>query len=257
VLSPREDAEVKIEEIGGVLNDVYLVKAVAKDEERKIVVKSFRDWSSFKWFPLTLWALGTRTFAVLGRSRLEKECAINQLLYSKGFAVPKILHVSHANRLVFMEYVEGENLGEVMKRIVNIKNNQRITKDSGLIRKVGEKIADVHALGIALGDTKPENLMVGQNGEIYMLDFEQASRNGDKVWDIAEFLYYAGHYVQPFVGTSSVELVTKAFIKGYLNAGGDVKLVKRAGNPKYTKVFSIFTLPLITLAISNICRKSG
>jgi tRNA A-37 threonylcarbamoyl transferase component Bud32 len=257
VLSPSEDAKVKIEEIGGVLNDVYLVKALAKDEERKIVVKSFRDWSSFKWFPLTLWALGTRTFAVLGRSRLERECAINQLLYSKGFAVPKILHVSHANRLVFMEYVEGENLSEVIKRIVNIKNNQRITKDSGLIRKVGEKIADVHALGIALGDTKPENLMVGQNGEIYMLDFEQASRNGDKVWDIAEFLYYAGHYVQPFVGTSSVELVTKAFIKGYLNAGGDVKLVKKAGNPKYTKVFSIFTLPLITLAISNICRKSG
>ena len=256
VLSPSEDAEVKIEEIGGVLNDVYLVKAVAKDKERKIVVKRFRDWSSFKWFPLTLWALGTRTFAVLGRSRLERECAINQLLYSKGFAVPKILHVSHANRLVFMEYVEGENLGEVIKRIVNMKNHQRITEDSGVISKVGEKIADVHALGIALGDTKPENLMVGQNGEIYMLDFEQASRNGDKVWDIAEFLYYSGHYVPPFVGTNSAELVAKAFIKGYLKAGGDVKLVKKAGNPKYTKVFGIFTLPLIILAISNICRKA-
>jgi len=256
VLSPSEDAEVKIEEIGGVLNDVYLVKAVAKDKERKIVVKRFRDWSSFKWFPLTLWALGTRTFAVLGRSRLERECAINQLLYSKGFAVPKILHVSHANRLVFMEHVEGENLGEVIKRIVNMKNHQRITEDPGVISKVGEKIADVHALGIALGDTKPENLMVGQNGEIYMLDFEQASRNGDKVWDIAEFLYYSGHYVPPFVGTSSAELITKTFIKGYLKAGGDVKLVKKAGNPKYTKVFSIFTLPLTILAISNICRKA-
>ena len=256
VLSPSEDAEVKIEEIGGVLNDVYLVKAVAKDKERKIVVKRFRDWSSFKWFPLTLWALGTRTFAVLGRSRLERECAINQLLYSKGFAVPKILHVSHANRLVFMEHVEGENLGEVIKRIVNMKNHQRITEDSGVISKVGEKFADVHALGIALGDTKPENLMVGQNGEIYMLDFEQASRNGDKVWDIAEFLYYSGHYVPPFVGTNSAELVAKAFIKGYLKAGGDVKLVKKAGNPKYTKVFGIFTLPLIILAISNICRKA-
>ena len=256
VLSPSEDAEVKIEEIGGVLNDVYLVKAVAKDKERKIVVKRFRDWSSFKWFPLTLWALGTRTFAVLGRSRLERECAINQLLYSKGFAVPKILHVSHANRLVFMEHVEGENLGEVIKRIVNMKNHQGITEDSGVISKVGQKLADVHALGIALGDTKPENLMVGQNGEIYMLDFEQASRNGDKVWDIAEFLYYSGHYVPPFARTSSAELITKTFIKGYLKAGGDVKLVKKAGNPKYTKVFSIFTLPLIILAISNICRKA-
>ncbi|MGC9346000.1 MAG: hypothetical protein ACP5ER_04325, partial [Candidatus Bathyarchaeales archaeon] len=116
--------------------------------------------------------------------------------------------------------------------------------------------AEVHALGIALGDTKPENVMVGENGEIYLLDFEQASRKGDKVWDIAEFLYYAGHYVPPFVGMRSVELITKAFIEGYLRAGGDVKLVKKAGNPKYTKVFSIFTLPRVILAISNICRKA-
>jgi len=256
ILSPREDVEVKVEAIGGVLNDVYLVKAVANDEERRIVVKRFKDWSSFKWFPLTLWAFGTRTFAVLGRSRLERECAINQLLYSEGFAVPKILHVSHGERLIFMEYVEGENLSEVIKRIVNVKNLQKVTEDLGVISKVGEKFAEVHALGIALGDTKPENVMVGENGEIYLLDFEQASRKGDKVWDIAEFLHYAGHYVPPFVGMRSVELITKAFIEGYLRAGGDVKLVKKAGNPKYTKVFSIFTLPRVILAISNICRKA-
>ena len=256
VLSPSEDAEIKIEEIGGVLNDVYLVKAIVKDKERKIVVKKFRDWSSFKWFPLTLWALGTRTFAVLGRSRLERECAINQFLYSKGFAVPKILNVSHANRLVFMEYVKGENLGEVIKRIVNTKNHQRIAEDFGVISKIGEKLADVHSHGITLGDTKPENIMVGQNGEIYLLDFEQASRNGDKVWDIAEFLYYAGHYIPPLARTSSAELITKTFIKGYLKRGGDIKSVKKAGDPKYTKVFSIFTLPLIILAISNICKKT-
>ncbi len=256
VLSPSEGAEVKIAEIGGVLNDVYLVKAVVKDKERKIIVKKFRDWSGFKWFPLTLWALGTRTFAVLGRSRLERECAINQFLYSKGFAVPKILSVSHSNRLVFMEYVKGENLSEVVKRIVNTKDQQRIAEDLGVISKVGEELAEVHSHGIALGDTKPENLVVGQNGEIYLLDFEQASRNGDKVWDIAEFLYYAGHYVPAFARTSSVELIAKTFIKGYLKRGGDIKSVRKAGDPKYTKVFSIFTLPLIILAISNICRKA-
>ena len=256
MLSSCEDSEVKIEEIGGVLNDVYLVKAFVNDEERKIVVKRFRDWSSFKWFPLTLWAFGTRTFAVFGRSRLERECAINQFLYSKGYAVPKILHVSHSNRLIFMEHIEGENLNETIKRIVNTKNPQWMTKELSVIGKVGEKFAEVHALDIALGDTKPENLMVGQNGETYMMDFEQASRKGDKVWDIAEFLYYAGHYVPPLAGTSPAELITKAFVEGYLKAGGDVKLIKKAGNPKYTKVFSIFTLPLIILTTSNICRKA-
>ncbi|MFZ0966569.1 MAG: hypothetical protein WAN82_08100, partial [Candidatus Bathyarchaeia archaeon] len=62
VLSAGKDAEVTIEKIGGVLNDAFLIKAFINGEERRIVVKRFKDWSSFKWFPLTLWTVGTRTF---------------------------------------------------------------------------------------------------------------------------------------------------------------------------------------------------
>jgi tRNA A-37 threonylcarbamoyl transferase component Bud32 len=257
VLSADKDAEIEIEEIGGVLNDAYLVKILVNGQERKIVVKRFRDWSSFKWFPLTLWTVGTRTFAVLARSRLERECAINQLLYSNGFAVPKLLYVNHAERLIFMEYVEGENLEKIIKRITDSKTAGEMKKNLSIINNVGEKFAEVHALGIALGDTKPENIIIGKNGEVCLLDFEQAARNGDKVWDIAEFLYYAGHYVSPFVGVRSAELIAKAFIEGYLKAGGNVEIVKGAGNPKYTKVFSVFTLPHIIFIISSICRKAG
>ena len=256
VLSAGKDAEISIEKIGGVLNDAYLIKAFINGEERRIVVKRFKDWSSFKWFPLTLWTVGTRTFAVLGRSRLERECAINQLLNSKGIAVPKLLYVNHAERLVFMEYVEGESTEKVIKRIMDSKTTGRMENDLSIIRRVGEKFAEVHTLSIALGDTKPENIMIGKNGEICLLDFEQASRNGDKVWDIAEFLYYAGHYVSPFVGVRSAEVIAKAFIEGYLKAGGNVEIVKEAGNPKYTKVFSVFTFPHIIFVISNICRKA-
>jgi Kae1-associated kinase Bud32 len=257
VLSAGNDAEIGVEEIGGVLNDAYLVKVLANGQERKIVVKRFRDWSSFKWFPLTLWTVGTRTFAVLARSRLERECAINQLLYSNGFAVPKLLYVNHAERLIFMEYVEGKNLEKIIKRIVDSKTAGSVKKDLSIVKNVGETFAEVHALGIALGDTKPENIIIDKNGEICLLDFEQASRNGDKVWDIAEFLYYAGHYISPFVGVKSAELIAKAFVEGYLKAGGNPETVKEAGKPKYTKVFSVFTLPHIIYVISNICRKAG
>jgi Kae1-associated kinase Bud32 len=256
MLPAGNDAEIEIEEIGGVLNDTYLIKSSTNGQERKIVVKRFRDWSSFKWFPLTLWTFGTRTFAVLGRSRLERECAINRLLYSNGFAVPKVLHVSPSERLIFMEYVNGENLEKIIKRIANSKVKSEIDEELTIVNSVGEKFAEVHTLGIALGDTKPENIMVGENGEIYLLDFEQASRNGDKVWDVAEFLFYTGHYISPLVGTRPAELIARAFIEGYLKAGGSSKIVKKAGNPKYTKVFSIFTLPHIIFVISNICRRA-
>ncbi|MEM2995239.1 MAG: AarF/UbiB family protein [Candidatus Bathyarchaeia archaeon] len=256
VLSAGENVSVKVEELGGFLNDVYLVRASANNVEKRVVVKSFRDWSSFKWFPLTLWSFGTRTFAVSGRSRLERECAINQLLHSKGFMVPKLLHVSHNERLIFMEYVEGENLSKIVKEIATSKNADEILWGLNVIKRVGEKLAEIHALGIALGDTKPENIIVGKDGEIYMLDFEQASRGGDKVWDVAEFLYYAGHYISPFVGTRPAQLIAKAFIEGYVGAGGDIKTVRDAGKPKYTKVFSVFAFPHIIFAISNICKKA-
>jgi len=256
VLTMDRNAKIVIEEIGGVLNDVYLIKTFVKGKEKKLVVKSFRNLSSFKWFPLTLWTVGTRSFTVSGHSRLEREYTINQFLDSKGFAVPKIVHVSPTKRLIFMEYVEGKSLDKTVRRIANSKNIQRIDSDLNLIRRVGEKFAEIHGLGVSLGDTKPENIMVGENGEIYILDFEQASRNGDKVWDIAEFLYYTGHFIPPFTNHRIAELITKAFIDGYLRAGGNIEIIKKAGKPKYTKVFSVFTFPHIMFIISNICKKA-
>ncbi|MEM2412927.1 MAG: lipopolysaccharide kinase InaA family protein [Candidatus Bathyarchaeia archaeon] len=256
VLNVAESAVVDVEELGGVLNDVYLVK-VSSNGEQKIVVKSFKDWSDIKWFPLTLWTFGTRTFAVLGRSRLERECSINQFLHSKGFAVPRLLGVSHAERLVFMEYLEGEPLDKVIKRTFDLAaEGSDIQEELKVFRRVGETIAKVHALNIALGDTKPDNILIGKDGEVYLMDFEQASRNGDKAWDIAELLYFIGHYAPPLAGTQVAEAIVKAFLKGYLEAGGDVEAVRAAGKPKYTKVFSIFVFPHIILAISNICRKA-
>ncbi|MBX5320404.1 MAG: hypothetical protein QHH12_04550 [Candidatus Bathyarchaeota archaeon] len=257
ILKVEEDATVTVEELGGVLNDVYLVKAVVSDREQRVVVKSFKDWSSFKWFPLTLWTVGTRTFALLGRSRLEKECSTNQFLRFNGFAVPKLLSISHSERLVFMEYLEGETLEKTIKKVFSSRDGGEIERGLKLIQKVGEIFAKVHALNIALGDTKPENILVGKNGEVYLTDFEQASRNGDKAWDIAEFLYYIGHYAPPFSGTRLAEAIAKSFLRGYLDAGGEIKAVKDAGKPKYTKVFSVFVFPHIILAISNICLKVG
>lgn len=256
VLGTSEGVRVAVERLGGVLNDVYLIRARVDDREKKAVVKSFRDWSSFKWFPLTLWSLGTRTFAVLGRSRLERECVMNQLLHSKGFAVPKILYVSPSKRLVFMEYVEGKDVASVIRRVATSGVGAEVRKDLKTIRRVGRKFAKVHAMGVALGDTKPENIMIGRKGEIFLMDFEQASRNGDKVWDVAEFLYYAGHDIPPFVDLRAAEQIAEAFIRGYLEAGGAVETVKKAGNPKYTKVFSVFTFPHVMLALSGMCKKA-
>ena len=255
VLSDGEYSRIKVEKFGGVLNDVYLIKAHSKGAVKKILVKRFKDWSSFKWFPLSMWSIGIRTFAVLGKSRLERECAINELLDSEGFLVPKILHVSNAERLVFMEFVEGEDLSNAVRRIAVAYNSQKAGKELTLIARVGETYAKVHALKVVLGDTKPENVMVDKQDNLYLLDFEQASRDGDKAWDVACFLYYSGHYL-PVHGEKMAESIANAFIAGYSRGGGDINVIKCAGISKYTRVFSIFTLPSILRVMANTCKKT-
>lgn len=251
-----ENGKIEIEPVGGVLNDVYLIKAYPNGEEKKVLVKRFKDWSGFKWFPLSLWSFGARTFAVLGRSRLARECAISEFLRCEGLNVPKILHVNHSERLVFMEYIEGENLSNTIKRITTATGRKRTDKDLSKITEVGEVFAQVHSLNVTLGDTKPENVIVDPNDKIYLLDFEQASHDGDKAWDVAVFLYYSGHYLQPLYSNGKAESIARAFVSGYLKGGGDVNTIKKAGNSKYTRIFSVFTMPSIIIAMSNVCKKT-
>ena len=252
MLLKGQNVNIEVESIGGMLNDVYLINA----GETKVLAKRFKDWSGFKWFPLTLWSFGARSFAVSGQARLAKECAISEFLRSEGFNVPKILHVSNAERLVFMEFIEGKSLSESIKSYSTTSDEPTALDILRTISKVGEILARVHGHNVALGDTKPDNVLIKPDGTIYLIDFEQALQDGDKAWDIAVFLYYCGHYLQPFENNTKAERITEAFIEGYLKSGGNVDNIRKAGLPKYTRVFSIFTMPSIMRAISNVCKKT-
>ena len=252
----EQGSDVEVEPLGGVLNDVYLINPIGDSPAKKVLAKRFKDWSGFKWFPLTLWSFGARSFSVSGQARLAKECATSELLRSEGFNVPKILFVSNVERLVFMEYIEGENLSYAVKRIAVAETNNSAERDLQLIAKVGTIMARVHACNVSLGDTKPDNVLIKPDGTIYLIDFEQAVQGGDKAWDIAVFLYYCGHYLQSLYTNGKAEAIAKAFIDGYLTEGGNVDDVRKAGSTKYQRVFSIFTMPAIILSISNVCKRA-
>ncbi len=155
-----------------------------------------------------------------------------------------------------MEYIEGENLSYAVKRIAAAEANNSTEVDLQLIAQVGTIMAKVHAHNVSLGDTKPDNFLIKRDGTIYLIDFEQATQGGDNAWDIAVFLYYCGHYLQPFYSNGKAEAIAKAFIDGYQKGGGNVDDVRKAGSTKYQRVFSIFTMPAIILSISNVCKKA-
>jgi len=245
---------IRVERLGGVLNSVYLVSLLDGKDAKRNVVKLFKSWYGLKWLPIALWALGTRGFAVLGKTRLEREYAINRFLSNHGIRVPQIIHVSPSERLIFQEYVEGESLTDIIRRICSSEENNEDLYS--IIWKVGKEIAEVHRLNVSLGDCKPENMKLTRDGRICFLDLEQAERGGDQAWDIAEFLYYSGHYAI----LSPIKVprrITENFIDGYLEGGGNVENIKKVRSPKYIKVFSFFTPPHILYVIANTCKEKA
>jgi Kae1-associated kinase Bud32 len=252
IFPESRDSKLNLEKMGGVLNAVYTLRIQRLGKEQKIVVKAFRDWYGWKWFPLALWAIGTRGFSFLGKSRLEREYAINRYLSKNNCNVPSIIHMSPKERLIFQEYIEGENLADIIKRIYSSKQEE--AKLTGVIKRTGSEVAKIHGLSLALGDCKPENIIVGQDGRVWFVDLEQAERGGDQAWDLAELLYYSGHYAS-LSSFKAAQAVTKAFIEGYMEAGGRNENVRKARSPRYIKVFSFFISPPILYAISSICRE--
>jgi tRNA A-37 threonylcarbamoyl transferase component Bud32 len=233
-----------------VLNEVYLITA----GNERLVAKKFTEWHSFKWFAIDLVSLGTRVFSVSGKARLENEYAFNRLLARHGVRVPEILHLSMPNRVLVQRYIEGSSLVELVKRAVSSKSLS--DHDLELALKVGSTLARIHSSSVAMGDSKPENFQCGTDDEVYSLDLEQAKKSGDKAWDVAEFLYYSGHYVFPTVPSEGFKAYVNAFIDGYRKLG-DENVLKAAASAKYGRVFSLWTSPLALREISKALRSAA
>ena len=93
----------------------------------------------------------------------------------------------------------------------------------------------------------------GTDGQVYSLDLEQAKKSGDKAWDVAEFLYYSGHYVFPNVPSNGFREYISAFIEGY-RTEGNAAILKSSAGVRYSRVFSLWTPPLAVLEVSKALR---
>ncbi len=243
----RPNKKIEITPLTGVLNEVYLVKV----DDEKLVAKKFTDWHSLKWFVLNIFALGAKTFYLSGKNRLQNEISTNTFLTDNKISVPSILHVSLPRGIVFRQFIEGSIITNIVKDSIKKEDLPKSSKEC--YYRLGKFFANIHDLGIELGDTKPENFIMDDEGQIFALDLEQSKRNGDAAWDIAEFLYYSGHYA--ILPKNGLKKMINNFIDGYLEIG-DYNILKKAANLSYIKVFSFWTSPQIMFTISEILRNS-
>jgi tRNA A-37 threonylcarbamoyl transferase component Bud32 len=235
---------ITVTPLAGVLNEVSLITA----GKEQLVAKKFTDWHGFKWFTLNLVSLGSKLFTVSGKARMTNEYGMNRYLSKRGVKVPSIVYVSIKQRVLVERYLGGVSLDEVCRNAVN--RHALSQSEEQLFENLGHTLAGIHRLEVCIGDTKPENFVATDN-DVYVVDLEQAGKRGDYSWDVAELLFYAGHYCTRPVALPAMKGVVEAFVKGYLQKGEAASL-RNAAAVKYAKTFSIWTPPPVILEISKI-----
>ncbi len=239
----RPTGRVSIRRIGSFVNDVFLIKV----DNEKLVAKRYTNWVSLKWVTLSLFGLGSVHFSISGKRRMEAEYAFNDLLFRRGLPVPSIIGADQKTRTILFSFVPGDQLSSLLPRIT--RQAQLGQREQEAAFQAGKLMAGAHQLEAALGDTKPENFLVEKRGDVTLVDLEQARYRGDYAWDVAEFLFYSGHYWLSFNRT--LEGYVDSFIEGYTQSGSASSL-KAAASPRYVRVFSVWTPPNI---LHNVRKK--
>jgi tRNA A-37 threonylcarbamoyl transferase component Bud32 len=239
---------ITITPLAGVLNEVFLVTA----GKEQLVVKKFTDWDGFKWFTLNLVSLGSKLFAVSGKARMTNEYGMNRYLGKRGLKVANIIYLNVKQRILVERYLSGPSFADLAKEAVN---QSSLTKGQAeLAESLGETLADIHEIGVSVGDTKPENYVIN-DGKIFTVDLEQAGKRKDYAWDIAELLFYTGHYRISPTFTGGLKGIIEAIVTGYSRKGDPTEL-RKAAAVRYAKVFSIWTPAPVILEISRILREA-
>jgi predicted Ser/Thr protein kinase len=100
----------------------------------------------------------------------------NEVRLARQLAHPNVCRVydigeAHGDLYLSMEYVDGEDLAALLKRIGRVP----IDKGIEIARKLCAGLAAAHAKGVLHRDFKPANIMIDSRGEVRIMDFGLAA----------------------------------------------------------------------------------
>src|SRR6187200_3406727 len=100
----------------------------------------------------------------------------NEVRLARQLAHPNVCRVydigeAHGDLFLSMEYVDGEDLAALLKRIGRVP----IDKGVEIARKLCAGLAAAHAKGVLHRDFKPANIMIDSHGEVRIMDFGLAA----------------------------------------------------------------------------------
>lgn len=235
------DATHRSQKVGGEGLDkiINVARKIVFEEDEKsceVIVKRFKDPRNVKWAILALATLTDKRFEFMPMKRLANEYRMNLALKKAGFKTAAVCAVDLDRIQLVTKYISGENVSTILG-----KEGREVVAE-----KVGEEIGRLHACGFTLGDAKPDN-MIYSDGELYFTDLEQAKNNGDRTWDIAEFLNYSLAFT---INKDTAKKVAYHFCRGYLRYGnrGDVE---KTLEPKYSLIFRPIVAPNVSKTLNS------
>jgi TP53 regulating kinase-like protein len=130
--------------------------------ERKVIIK-LRTRKKYR--PETL-DLQIRSYRTVHEPQLMHEAK------TAGVATPLIYMVKVPESAIIMEYIEGQQLKQVLNSVPKEKRNE-------LCVKIGEYIAQLHRHGLIHGDLTTSNMILNPNGKIFFIDFGLGEKNSE------------------------------------------------------------------------------
>ena len=243
-----EGDRVRVSKVAGVLNSAYVAEFELNGSLKRVFAKKYLNWTDFKWFAAWIWCIGVKNFSLMASIRMSNEIYFVNKLMELGFNTAEILHVNWPRKFIIQRYVDGVNLVEALERSKDVEEFRRIAFE------IGKLLAEVHRMGICLGDCNPFSFIFAPDGRIFLVDLEQCSYNDMHSWDLAELLYYTSHYLK----LKQVESFASAFAEGYLTVGDPENLIE-ALDVKYARALALLASPLTPIklkeAIMSVVRR--
>ncbi len=101
------------------------------------------------------------------RERFRNELKITRNLSHRYICRMYDFNEEEGVSYVTMEYVSGENLKSLIRRIGQVSPGKAIF----IARQIGEGLAEAHRAGVIHRDLKPQNIMIDQEGNVRIMDF--------------------------------------------------------------------------------------
>ena len=103
------------------------------------------------------------------------------------------LSEAEGTHFITMEYVQGEDLRSLLKRIGRLPEDKALA----IARQVADGLAEAHHLGVVHRDLKPGNIMVDREGNAKIMDFGIARSTKAKVVTATGMIVGTPDYMSP------------------------------------------------------------